>query len=205
MLYADVFCLLTHNHLKRWVFFGTLSRSQDQLLLQYDSATETEGLGRTLQQRLLQRRWTPARCNKARYVTEVQQKNRFILCVMIWVQGFVPARDTPWNHSSNLHSCCPRCWSVARPTDAQCSPFRRGKWLGGDVMITVWQQIISRFKYQKGSVLRCSFSLSVFTKLYDQMDSGNNLANLTVIFCGPVVCKCKRSHRDVWKYLQQQN
>lgn len=79
MLYADVFCLLTHKHLKSCVFFGTLSRSQDQLLLQYDSATETEGLRRTLQQRLLRRQWTPATCNKARYVTEVQRKNRFIL------------------------------------------------------------------------------------------------------------------------------
>lgn len=59
MLYTDVFCLLTHNHLKRCVFFGTLSRSQDQLLFQYDSATETQGLQRTLQQRLLRETMNP--------------------------------------------------------------------------------------------------------------------------------------------------
>lgn len=48
---AHVFSLLTDNHLQDWVFLCTLSRRQDQVPRQDDSATETGGLG-ALQQRL---------------------------------------------------------------------------------------------------------------------------------------------------------
>lgn len=57
-----MFCLLTDSHLERAVFFGTLSWSQDQLLLQNDSATETRGLW-IFQESLRPRRWTPTTCN----------------------------------------------------------------------------------------------------------------------------------------------
>lgn len=36
-----MFCQLTDRHLERLVFLGTLSRSQDQVLLQNDATTET--------------------------------------------------------------------------------------------------------------------------------------------------------------------
>lgn len=57
-----MFYRLTDSHLERVVFFGTLSWSQDKVVLQYDSTTETCRL-RVLQDGLRPTGWSPVTGN----------------------------------------------------------------------------------------------------------------------------------------------
>lgn len=93
----NVFCLLTDSHLERAVFFGTLSWSQDELLLQNDSATETPGL-RILQESLRPRRWTQTTCNNETLHHWLPIENRLSWPVMCHSGSYLPG--TLWRSTA---------------------------------------------------------------------------------------------------------
>ena len=121
-----MFCLLTDSHAERGVFVSTLSWSQDQVLLQNDSATITCGLW-TRQESLRTTQWIPAS-------STYQSKSGLLCdlwCVCVCVCDFLPARDILKDYTVVLESCCACCWTVFPPTDSTQWSFHRGTTLRG--------------------------------------------------------------------------